>query len=499
MKKSVFAVFLAVLVLPFAAADADFAVYTGSGTWGPSIDAFTNFLEWKGLTWEAVNKNTINGGGLIGHYQGLFMPGGWAGDYNRDIKVSGDQHIRDFISQGGAYIGMSAGAFYACDVTVWEGDNLNYPSDIFDGDCIGPIDEIAPWPEYTMTTMDINLAHEANVYEPAQRDVLYYGEPYFVANPGQEMQVFASWIVPTNPVVNGKPGIIGFNYGSGRVVLVGPHPEIEEDDSRDGNNFGEELSDGPDGSDWPFLWTAVDWMLDNPISLPPGVTPPVPPACNDALDNDFDGLIDFPADDGCDSLNDATEEIVVVMACADGLDNDSDGFVDLSDAGCESASDDDEFNVVTGPVDLFFDTFEDGDLNGWVRTQPGGGSAWINENDFPAFGTRHAFCKPQDTSNPASVMTASVSTAGHDSVEVSYYRRVNGLDAVDWFSASWTDGNAWYPLENVNSQTDSSYVFRSFTLPSSAANNPAFGIRFACTAGAVSEWCSVDDVWIVGA
>src|SRR3989344_6541619 len=145
---------------------------------------------------------------------------------------------------------------------------------MFDGDCIGPIPEIAPWPNYVMTTMNISQLHPANVYEPAQRDVLYYGEPYFVAHPGQEMQTFASWIVPANPVANGKPGIIGFNYGQGRILLVGPHPEIEEDDSRDGTNFAEELSDGPDGSDWPFLWTAVDWIRKVPITLPPGTSSP---------------------------------------------------------------------------------------------------------------------------------------------------------------------------------------------------------------------------------
>jgi glutamine amidotransferase-like uncharacterized protein len=225
----------------YALEGADFAIYSGSGTWEPSKTAFKNFLEWKGLTWEEVNKNDINQRRLIGKYDGLFMPGGWAGDYNRDIKSAGDQHIRDFISGGGAYIGMSAGAYYACDITIWQGDVLNYPSNIFDGDCIGPIDEIAPWPDYTMANMEINLGHEANAYEPSQRSILYYGEPYFVAHGGQEMQTFASWIVPSNPVANGKPGIIGFNYGQGRVLLVGPHPEIEEDDTRDGTDFASEL------------------------------------------------------------------------------------------------------------------------------------------------------------------------------------------------------------------------------------------------------------------
>src|SRR3989344_1047249 len=315
----ILAVFVLVILgsVGVRAYQADFAVYTGSGTWGPSIQAFENFLEWKGLTWREINKNDINGGGLVGNYRGLFMPGGWAGNYNRDIKNSGDQEIRNFISSGGAYIGMSAGAFYACDIVIWEGSAYNYPSDIFDGDCIGPIEEIAPWPYYTMTTMTMNLGHEANIYEPLERDVLYYGEPYFVANQGQEMNVLASWQVPSNPGIDGTHGIISFNYGNGRVVLVGPHPEIEEDDSRDGNTFGEELSDGDDGSDWPFLWTAVDWMLKEPITQPPGV---MPKQCNDGIDNDGDGAIDVN-DPGCVDVNDNDEVDSPITQFNDGLGN----------------------------------------------------------------------------------------------------------------------------------------------------------------------------------
>jgi glutamine amidotransferase-like uncharacterized protein len=509
---------------------ADIAIYAGSGTWEPSKTAFKNFLEWKGLTWEEVNKNDINRKKLIGNYRGLFMPGGWAGDYNRDIKSAGDQHIRDFISQGGAYIGMSAGAFYACDVTIWQGDVLNYPSNIFDGDCIGPIDEIAPWPNYVMTTMDIDSSHPANIYEPAQRSTLYYGEPYFVPHQGQEMLTLASWIVPSNPVANGAPGIISFNYGQGRVVLVGPHPEIEEDDTRDGTDFASELSDGPDGSDWPFLWTAVDWMLKDPISLPPGTqtpqcsdgvdndgdglvdaadpgcvdagdndeTDPAPPECNDGIDNDGDGLVDFPNDLGCDDANDDDETDPVPKQCEDGLDNDGDGLVDFpSDPGCLNAEDDDETDP-TGPVEVFFDDFEDGDMSDWFLTEPGGGDPWLNRNSDPAFGSRHAFCKPRDTTQPASVMIAVASTENRDNIELSYYRKLKGLDAADHFEVAWSDGSGWNVVEHVSSTTDSSYKFKSYNLPASAANNPNFAVRFSCTAGAVSELCNVDNVKILG-
>src|SRR4051812_30521060 len=73
--------------------------------------------------------------------------------------------------------------------------------------------------------------------------------------------------------------------------------------------------------------------------------------CNDGIDNDRDGLIDFPSDPGCESELDAREERVLMpRACSDGIDNDGDGRIDFDsngngvrdaedDPGCSSAAD----------------------------------------------------------------------------------------------------------------------------------------------------------------
>ena len=55
------------------------------------------------------------------------------------------------------------------------------------------------------------------------------------------------------------------------------------------------------------------------------------PACDDGLDNDGDGLIDFPEDPGCMNAVSDLED----PACNDGVDNDGDGLVDLADPGCQ--------------------------------------------------------------------------------------------------------------------------------------------------------------------
>jgi hypothetical protein len=61
---------------------------------------------------------------------------------------------------------------------------------------------------------------------------------------------------------------------------------------------------------------------------------PTLPVCSNGIDDDGDGLLDFPADPGCLSATDLSE----VPDCEDGLDNDGDGKIDLSganpDPGC---------------------------------------------------------------------------------------------------------------------------------------------------------------------
>jgi von Willebrand factor type A domain/Putative metal-binding motif len=62
------------------------------------------------------------------------------------------------------------------------------------------------------------------------------------------------------------------------------------------------------------------------------------PACADFVDNDGDGLTDFPADPGCTSRSDNTETDTPVQ-CSDGVDNDGDGLIDMADTGCQAPFD----------------------------------------------------------------------------------------------------------------------------------------------------------------
>ena len=64
--------------------------------------------------------------------------------------------------------------------------------------------------------------------------------------------------------------------------------------------------------------------------------------CSDGIDNDSDGLTNFPEDQGCENAEDDSED-PAAPECSDGLDNDSDGKTNFpADQGCENAQDDSE-------------------------------------------------------------------------------------------------------------------------------------------------------------
>ncbi len=76
----------------------------------------------------------------------------------------------------------------------------------------------------------------------------------------------------------------------------------------------------------PHAMTSTTWAL-------------TVPACMDLLDNDGDGLKDYPDDPGCSATVDESENAAGV-ACDDRLDDDGDGLIDFpADPGCEGPAD----------------------------------------------------------------------------------------------------------------------------------------------------------------
>lgn len=230
------------------------AIYSGKGTWNESVRALQKMFAWMNYTFELVEAEEINGGGLCS-FSVLCVPGGDMYQYSLDISDAGRENVRRFVRGGGGYMGVCGGAYFASERVVWRGSQLQMtPLGLFPGTAEGPVDEVAPYPGYGMCCIEVsNRTHPATEPEPEAIWVLYYWGPALLPEEGSDVGVLGRYAAV------GKPAIVAFDYGSGRVFLVGAHPEIEEDSDRDGGSFASELDD--QGSDWGLMEKAVGWLI----------------------------------------------------------------------------------------------------------------------------------------------------------------------------------------------------------------------------------------------
>jgi hypothetical protein len=91
---------------------------------------------------------------------------------------------------------------------------------------------------------------------------------------------------------------------------------------------------------------ADDYPAHVQVRFRVGTATPAVYDCNDGSDNDGDGLVDM-SDPGCSSPtdNDEYNTPTATYACSNGSDDDGDGLVDMSDPGCSSPTDTSEYNA----------------------------------------------------------------------------------------------------------------------------------------------------------
>jgi glutamine amidotransferase-like uncharacterized protein len=136
-------------------------------------------------------------------------------------------NIRRFVEEGGTFVGICAGAYLASNVVNWEGirydRDVGYILSLFEGEAVGPIKEIMNYDldkyinPYKITNIDILEEHPIKNYS-----IVYWGGSYFNIpdDSKQDVKVIAEY-----PIIK-KPAIIRFKYGQGKVLLMGPHPEL---------------------------------------------------------------------------------------------------------------------------------------------------------------------------------------------------------------------------------------------------------------------------------
>jgi glutamine amidotransferase-like uncharacterized protein len=291
----------------FALDGADVAIYndsgapvdpvTGakrSGTWQDGITDIKRMLNWMGLSHEEISYGDLNDPSLdlSSFYKVLLFPGGFAYWYNYWISSLGKSRIRNFVNNGGGYFGVCAGSFFASDTVVWEGisyedrylynaygELTGYDLDLFSGTTTGPINGIAPWPTYGIATIDFEKESEILLgYKmvPFSEDVFYYGGPYFTSAQDQNVAILGNYDY------NGEPALVAFTYGSGRVVLTGPHLEIDVDSETNG-----------EVSDWELSLNLFKWIIEVSDCLAAAADLSIRVPCAEYNGNPYGFLLDF--------------------------------------------------------------------------------------------------------------------------------------------------------------------------------------------------------------
>lgn len=162
-------------------------------------------------------------GGILDDARLFVMPGGADLYYCEKLNGAGNTAIKKWVRDGGTYLGICAGAYYACASITWaEGtaQEITGPRELafFPGRAVGPVYDFIEdhnidksWYGIAPVTVNGGTRHE-----------FYAGGPYFCdAESHGNVRVIARYhSLPGTPAA-----AVDCAVGRGRAVLCGPHPE----------------------------------------------------------------------------------------------------------------------------------------------------------------------------------------------------------------------------------------------------------------------------------
>ena len=172
-----------------------------------------------------INRNELNDEVLA-----FFIPGGAGTPYRRKLEVLGNEKIREYVSGGGIYYGICAGAYYACRQTIFEADipELKIISEcglnLVEGKAIGTLYKelgILPYAKNAESSAAVELVwNDGKTYLSH-----YHGGPYFEPDNPAENDILARY-----NFADKRPALICRNYVKGKVILSGVHFENKGQD-----------------------------------------------------------------------------------------------------------------------------------------------------------------------------------------------------------------------------------------------------------------------------
>lgn len=195
-------------------------VYLDRGVSKNCFHALVSFIQdnFPSLVYKTTNSESIIAD--LEKASVLFIPGGADRFYCQKLNGNKNGAIRSFVECGGIYIGICAGAYYACssiefigkDYTIHETRELNF----FDGKAIGSIPEFTHghfFSEHSNAKAVVKLTNGADYY--------YHGGCYFKGTKNNEHMMI-------HYQQSMKPAIVSGKYGKGTFLLSGVHFEVTQ-------------------------------------------------------------------------------------------------------------------------------------------------------------------------------------------------------------------------------------------------------------------------------
>lgn len=173
-----------------------------------------------------VNAHEILEGALTSDVDLFVMPGGASRYKSAKLNGKANELIKHYVSSGGKYLGICAGAYMACETTHWaQGEPYeivtNNQLSFFQGVAQGPIKHFAQANNYNGTDACVV---ELDV-DGAKVESLYMGGCLFLPDIECEHQVVARFAdLPEKPAA-----IVSGIYGQGRWLLSSIHPEYDNE------------------------------------------------------------------------------------------------------------------------------------------------------------------------------------------------------------------------------------------------------------------------------
>lgn len=200
--------------------DTRIVAYHGMGVSLISEEWITRFLDWWQSYDPAVKYVFLNGTNLksdcnLSDYPNVrlyIQPGGHAYYQQSSLGAAGKANILEFLDEGGAYLGICAGWYYAATDYYYAGYFYGWPDLLGRFPTVeGPITEIAEDLHYNMTRMSNGL------------QMIYYGGP--TRGWRQTPHTVPATVLMTFAAI---PGNLPAAVKSKNLLLISVHPEAYE-------------------------------------------------------------------------------------------------------------------------------------------------------------------------------------------------------------------------------------------------------------------------------